>query len=300
VGKIKLALAFLSSFQTLSAASLGLVASFDLDTLQSTSPEFTVQSAASSLAFGNDSLFATFSDGSLAQYTPGGVLLQKFDTLGGLYQFGSLTFSGGSLYGSVTVPATGSQIAHIAAFDSSGFTLDHNIATPSRANSVALGDANVFASFDDGSLAEYDANGTFLKGFGTFGGLFQFGSLVFSNSNLYGVLMGSGTGTEIVHIASFDVSGFSVSAEIPTSSAATGLAIINNNIYATFADGTISRYALNGDLLASVVVPGSTWSSLTVSDNTLYASGVLATPEPATFTLLCLGLCAFALFRTRH
>ena len=56
----------------------------------------------------------------------------------------------------------------------------------------------------------------------------------------------------------------------------------NNSIYASFLDGTIARYDLSGNLLASVNVPGLELRGLAIAP--------AAVPEPATSVMLFMGM----------
>lgn len=275
----------------------GQILSYDPNTLLSTHHGFSTALTANSLAFGNNSLFATFPDGSIAQYDANGALQNSFDGFGGLYAFTSLTFGGGNLYGSITDPSSNRTIAQIVSFRTSGFaqvTLAH---TSTLANSLAVGSGFVYATFPDGSIAQYDTNGNLIQTFTGFG-LFSLGSLTHDGTNPYGFLRAPGSVKRIARIKAFTSSSISYDTIADTTAIPSAVVFGNNSLYVGFQSGTIVRYDLNGNVIASTTFDGTNLTRLAFSNGALYASGDV--PEPASIALIATGLAGLWMLRSRR
>jgi hypothetical protein len=285
----------LISLPVLTASPIGVVVSLNTSSLQIDNQVFSTSAVPGSIGIGNGSIYVTFADGSISQYSTSGVLQERFAT-DALATFSALGTGADGLYGAVY--ETSPEIANIQGIVSNGYDFGTTPATTALAASVTEGDGSIWGTLANGTIVQYSSTNGSLQVTFAGGG---FGALAFGDGLLFAVVDNLGEAPEIQHVYDFVDNGYSDDTEIPTATLATNLAVGGGSIYAAFADGTIARYdETTGALISSVTYSNYDWTGLSITDGTLFASAAeTLAPEPGTSSLTCGAIVLLALGRRR-
>jgi hypothetical protein len=291
---VKLCLLSLCAAGAFADSIPGAIDTFDPTTLAATNQGFFTNAIPSSIAFNGGSIFAVLTGGQLIQYGTNG----SIQVTEGFQPFGSVNAQDGNvLLGSFSgIAADGNNwIAQIDDIFSNGLVYNFLGATTALPSAVAMASGNTYALVGD-RIEEFDSNQNLVASFGI-PSLITFGSLSEGNGNVYVSMCEFGSPCRINILLDVENTSFTVLELADTSSLATSILFANNSIYATFADGTISRYDTSGNLEASVADPGAVFTGLAYGDGELFAS--TEAPEPASGGLAALGALGLFLYKRR-
>lgn len=184
---------------------------WDPTTLAETGKTFYLPEAISGLAFGDDSLFVSYSH-HLARYDLTGALLGSIYT-GPYFDPGALAFGDGKLFVAFTQPTSGAT--GIDWLDGDLNSLGPLVYTSELAHGLAFGDGTLFGSFEH-SIATWDGAGT--AGTSTFTGPYYFpGQLAYAAEGAMGGVPEPATWA--LMIAGFGLMGASLRRRRPTAAA---------------------------------------------------------------------------------
>jgi hypothetical protein len=280
------------------AAPTGRIETFDPVTLAATHQGFSTPSVAGGIAYYNNSLYAVLGDTTIAAYGLNGSL-QVHPPIPG---FKDVTTNNGALYTSIDGAGFGlGFLAGQTQINPSGFQISQ-INTPSLATGIAVTGANTaWMTFANGSLAEYDASQALVAN-PQFQPFAIFLDVTTDGANIYASIdeTAFGSGYLIARILGIGSSSMSLSQIAVTVRPAASLLFANNDLYAALDNGTIDRFDLNGNLLASYSAPGRTFTDLAFGNGELFASATAPIPEPSTWALMLLGFGAIALRMRRR
>jgi hypothetical protein len=165
----------------------------------------------------------------------------------------------------------------VIALNAASLTENSFLVTTGAIDGLATNGTDIFASLPDG-IAEYNLAGDLIGSYANLGND-HFDALSFANGTLYAADNTSGGSSFVIALnaASLTENSFFV-----TDGAIDGLATNGTDIFASLPDG-IAKYNLAGDLIGSYPNLGNDhFDALALSP--------AAVPEPATWTVMLLGL----------
>jgi hypothetical protein len=215
--------------------------------------------------------------------------LDRFDLLTGRLlasaerrnvQWTGMTFLQNDLLALFTDPSNGMSNVEVldpSTLQSRGLFLDAPVATATCWLETALD--SVYASSPAGDLLRFGTSGQLLEGISEPG--VAWAGLAFADGRLFAAFTDkSGNSGGIRMFAAGSLRDLGNFLTFPPGHGAGPFELrpVNNSIYASFLDGTIDRYDLSGNLLASVNSPGLELRGLAIAP--------AAVPEPAACLLL--------------
>jgi hypothetical protein len=194
-----------------------------------------------------------------------------------------MTFLGDDLLVLFTDPFTGQS--DIAVFDpltlqDQGPLLEQPVGTATCWLELDPTGTRLYASSPDGTLFRFDTSGELLDSVSMPD--LEWAGLAFMEDRLlaaYTDRSGRSGGIRMFDPETFDDLGNFLTFPPGHASGPFELLAANDSLYAAFLDGSIDRYGLRGNLLASIERPGVEWRDLAIAQ-------AAAVPEPSSLVLL--------------